>query len=299
MSPFKDAIAIVTGGTRGIGRGICEELGRRGAKVVVTGRNFKGAEAVASCIVAAGGRAEAVRVDVSREEDVQKVVDDTVASHGRLDYMFNNAGIAMRCEVQDMTFEHWHRIVDVNLMGVIYGTNAAYAQMVRQGAGHIVNMSSLSGLVGFPTATAYSTTKAAAVALSVSLRSEGAAFGVKVSVVCPGHLATGIFKQSIGGGAPDEGKDVEQNAGRMRMERAVNCLLGGVEKNRMVIVFPFKSRLKWWLNRLCPELLQLIGRRLARTFRKKSNRAARGAATDLGETFPEQADRQCRDESVL
>jgi hypothetical protein len=134
-NPFKDAIVIVTGSGSGIGRGICEELGRRGARVVVTGRNVEGVETVASGIVAAGGRAEAVRVDVSREEEVQKVIDDTVASHGRLDYMFNNAGIAMRCEVQDMTIAHWHRIVDVNLMGMIYGTNAAYAQMVRQGGG--------------------------------------------------------------------------------------------------------------------------------------------------------------------
>jgi NAD(P)-dependent dehydrogenase (short-subunit alcohol dehydrogenase family) len=271
MSLFKDGIAIVTGGAAGIGRGICEELGRRGAVVVVTDMNEDGAGVVAAGIVAAGGRAEAVRVDVSREEEVRKVIDDTVETHGRLDYIFNNAGFAMRCEVQDMTFEHWRRIIDVNLMGVIYGTNAAYAQMVRQGAGHIVNMSSVSGLTGFPTATAYSTTKAAAVALSVSLRAEGEALGVKVSVACPGYVNTDIFDESVKVNVTEgaaEGTGVEQRAERMGVEKAINTLLAGVEKNRQIIVFPFKARLMWWVNRLCPALLRSIARRVVGDFRK-------------------------------
>ncbi|MCK5556949.1 MAG: SDR family NAD(P)-dependent oxidoreductase, partial [Candidatus Hydrogenedentes bacterium] len=92
MDRFKDKVAIVTGGASGIGRALCEELGRRGAVVVVADINAEGAEQVASGIAASGGRARAAHLDVSRGEDVRKLVAETVSEHGRLDYMFNNAG---------------------------------------------------------------------------------------------------------------------------------------------------------------------------------------------------------------
>lgn len=119
MNPFENKVAIVTGGASGIGRALCEELSQRGAAIVVVADiNADGAQQVASSIVAAGGRAGEAHLDVSRADQVQGLVDDTVSEHGRLDYMFNNAGIAMCGEVRDMDLEHWQRIVDINLWGV-------------------------------------------------------------------------------------------------------------------------------------------------------------------------------------
>ena len=191
MDHFENKVAIVTGGASGIGRALCEELGHRGAAmVVVADINAEGAQQVASAITTAGGQARAAHLDVSRADDVQKLINETASEHGRLDFMFNNAGIALGGEVRDTGLEHWQRILDVNLWGVIYGTKAAYQVMVKQGFGHIVNTASLGGLIPEPMATAYATTKHAVVGLSTSLRAEAAELGVNVSVVCPGFVQT-------------------------------------------------------------------------------------------------------------
>ena len=145
---FQNQIAIVTGGASGIGRALCEELTRRGAVVAVADINYEGAQAVASAIAANGGRATAALLDVTRAENVERLVEDTVRTHGRLDYMFNNAGIGVAGEVRDLSLDHWRKCIDINLWGVIYGTTVAYAAMLRQGSGHIVNTASAAGLIG-------------------------------------------------------------------------------------------------------------------------------------------------------
>jgi NAD(P)-dependent dehydrogenase (short-subunit alcohol dehydrogenase family) len=191
--PFEGKVAIVTGGGSGIGEAVCWELARRGAHVVVADIDAEAAERVAKLI-----GAEARRVDVSTEADVQGLVVDTVAAHERLDYMFNNAGIGIGGDARDLTSEHWRRVLDVDLNGVLYGTLVAYKVMARQGYGHIVNTASAAGLLPHLLNAPYSTAKHAVVGLSRSLRLEGADLGVKVSVVCPGFVRTNICGRSSG-----------------------------------------------------------------------------------------------------
>ena len=150
MNPLQDRIAIVTGAASGIGRALVEEMGRRGAVVIGADLNGEQAKLVAGGIEKAGGRASAAVLDVSDAEAVKRLVEDTVRQHGRLDYLFNNAGIGIASRVQDMDLEDWNRILDVNLRGVIHGVYAAYPVMLRQGSGHIVNTASLAGLTPFP-----------------------------------------------------------------------------------------------------------------------------------------------------
>src|ERR1700693_5234198 len=126
---FHNSVAIVTGGASGIGRALCEELARRGAIAVVADIDYAGAQAVASAINAIGGRASAALLDVTRAADVARLVDDTARAPGRLDYMFNNAGIGVAGEVRDLSLDDWLKCIDINLWGVIYGTTAAYAAM--------------------------------------------------------------------------------------------------------------------------------------------------------------------------
>ena len=186
MDGFKDKVAIVTGGASGIGRELCRQLGGHGATVIVADINREGAEEAASSIAGSTpGRARGVFLDVTQAEGVRKLIQDTATEFGRLDYMFNNAGIASGGEMRDMDWEHWRRMLDINLMGVIYGARAAYSVMVEQGFGHIVNTASGAGLFPIANSTPYVTTKHGVVGLSRSLRAEGADLGVKVSVVCP------------------------------------------------------------------------------------------------------------------
>jgi NAD(P)-dependent dehydrogenase (short-subunit alcohol dehydrogenase family) len=260
---IENKVAIVTGGASGIGRALCEELGRRGAAVVILAdTDTERAEQAASAITTAGGRARAAYLDVSRAKDVQGLIDDTVSEHGRLDYMFNNAGIAIGGEVRDLALEHWQRILAVNLWGVIYGTIAAYQAMTRQGFGHIVNTASLGGLIPEPMATPYATAKHAVVGLSTSLRAEAADLGVKVSVVCPGFVQTRALDAAMYVGIRREDAIAEMSS--MRMMAATNCarvVLRGVERNKAIITDGALTRLLWWLHRLSPTILDPLLRK--------------------------------------
>ena len=270
MSVFESKIAIVTGGASGIGRALCEELARRGAgPVVVADIDEEGARQVASAIVAGGGRAEAIRVDVSRSEDVERLVDTAVSSYGRLDLMFNNAGVTMCGEVRDIDLALWHRMLDVNLWGVIHGTTAAYRVMVEQGFGHIVNTASLDGLTPMPMATPYTAAKHAVVGLSTALRLEAADLGVRVSVACPGAVESGILAAATYVGVEREEVVAEISSGFTVVDAAgcARAILRGVERNRAIIVDAAHNRAFWGLYRLCPSLYSALMREGARKIR--------------------------------
>lgn len=262
MNQTRADITIITGAGSGIGAALARELGRHGAHVVCADRAGDTVNAVAAEIVAAGGRATAVVVDVTDAAQVQRLVADTVAAHGRLDLMFNNAGISVAGEARDIDLEHWRRVLDVNLMGVVYGCDAAYKQMVTQpGGGHIVNIASLAGLIPFPTNVPYATSKHAVVGLSLSLRAEGEALGVKVSAVCPGFIQTNIFEAT-----PFVNVDRERALRNMPFTPlaatvAASAILRGVERNRALIVFPGYARFIWALHRICASWINPLHRK--------------------------------------
>ena len=132
-----------------------------------------------------GGGARAARVDVTDAASVQAAVDDVVHRAGRLDLMFNNAGITWAADTENLTLEHWNSIIDINIRGVVHGVVAAYPQMIRQGGGFIVNTASMAGLAAAGQITSYVMTKHAVVGLSLALRSEAAAHNIGVLAICP------------------------------------------------------------------------------------------------------------------
>jgi NAD(P)-dependent dehydrogenase (short-subunit alcohol dehydrogenase family) len=270
-----DKVAIVTGAGSGIGAAISLELASRGAHVIVADIDEDAAGRVAAAISAGGGQATPRCVDVSEEHDIARLVQDTASTHGRLDYQFNNAGIAIGGDARDLTTGHWRRVLEVDLLGVLYGTVAAYPIMARQGFGHIVNTSSGAGLVPTPLNAPYCTAKYGVVGLSLSLRLEGADLGVKVSVVCPGFVRTSIFDSAELVNMPRDG--AISQPGKIRMvepARAAEIILAGVARNRAVIAFPGYIRLAWRVTCLFPRVLD---RAVPRQIREaQSNRTVPG-----------------------
>ncbi len=259
---FKDKTAIVTGGASGIGQAICEQLGQRGAQVIVADINGTSAKEVAFRIAADGGQARAAQVDVRRYDDVLKLVNQTRSHAGRLDFMFNNAGATICGEVRDMEISHWKRMFDVNLWGVIHGTKAAYQVMLEQGFGHIVNTASLDGLMPMPMATPYTSAKHAVVGLSTAVRLEAAGLGVKVSVACPGAVKTGVLDAAEFVAVQREGAIDEMSAFKMMdADVCARAILRGVKRNQAIILDgAIHNLLFWWLYRISPNAYSALMR---------------------------------------
>jgi NAD(P)-dependent dehydrogenase (short-subunit alcohol dehydrogenase family) len=250
-------VAIVTGGGSGIGAALCRALAARGDVVVVADIDGASAQRVASEI---GATATAAKVDVRDAVSVQALVDDTVAAHGRLDLMVNNAGIGVGGDVLDLTVAHWDRIIDINLRGVVHGIHAAYPVMAQQRRGHIVNIGSVAGLTPPPYLTPYVATKHAVVGLSLALRGEAKVHNVGVTVVCPGWTDTPIL-DSTGPedlpkppSAPEGGvREAAEKMGKLYSPDALaQDIIRGVERNKAMVVTPRQARLLWRAMRIAP-----------------------------------------------
>ncbi|UCD84342.1 MAG: SDR family oxidoreductase [Deltaproteobacteria bacterium] len=267
MGIFADKVVIITGGASGIGRALAEELSRRLARLVLVDVNTKLLEEVTDSITKTGGRAKAVTTDVSDFEMVKRLVGDTVAEYGRLDYIFNNAGTAVGGEARDYSYDDWRRVIDVNLYGVVNGVAAAYPIMVKQGFGHIINTASLAGLIPAVGEISYTASKYGVVGLSNALRVEGADLGVKVSVVCPGIIETPIFS-TIKFVNCDREKMIRLMPKGIPPEKCARLILCGVERNKATIVVTTLAKFFWLVQRISPGLMLLIWRRGIRKMRE-------------------------------
>jgi meso-butanediol dehydrogenase/(S,S)-butanediol dehydrogenase/diacetyl reductase len=187
---------VITGAARGIGRGVAAALAREGAAVVAADINKDGAKAAAEAIRGDGGRALGVDCDVSVRASVRAAIDRAVEEFGRLDVMFNNAGISKTQRFLDVTEDDWERIMAVNGLGVLIGIQEAAEQFRRQGSGgKIVNTASIAGKEGFPLFPAYCASKFAVVGLTQSAARGLAEYGITVNAFCPGVVTTELWEQ--------------------------------------------------------------------------------------------------------
>jgi NAD(P)-dependent dehydrogenase (short-subunit alcohol dehydrogenase family) len=263
MTVFAGKVAIVTGGGSGIGAALVRALAARGSKIVIADID----EAAAKSVAAEFSEVTNVTLDVRDAGAVAELVNQVTAEHGQLDYMFNNAGIAVGGLVEEFTLEHWDRVIDVNLRGVVHGVHAAYPVMLRQGSGHIVNTASLAGLIPGPGLTPYDTVKHAVVGLSLSLRLEAAGRGVKVSAICPGFVDTPLLSRvNPDLPATSAGAEVSGRVGKLyRADLLAQDVMRGIERNRPLIVAPRSARAVWRLSRYAPGLsLRAIAKAVSR-----------------------------------
>ena len=194
---FENKIAIVTGGASGIGKSICFYLAKNGSQVIIADINNEKGRETEYLITSFGGLAKAVSVDVTKIQEIEWLINDTHKTYGRIDYLFNNAGMGINGEFQDMNPGHWKQIMEVNLWSVVYGCYYAYPIMIQQRSGQIINTASLAGLIPGGLSTSYTATKHAVVGFSLSLRAEAKQYGIKVNVLCPGYIRTNIQKAGI------------------------------------------------------------------------------------------------------
>lgn len=253
--------AFITGAGSGIGRALAQALVMRGVRVCLTDLNEQAAQRAA---LECGSLATAQALDVRDADAVRRSMEAFAAEHGRLDYVFNNAGMGIGGETHEIPLAAWQRIVDINIHGVLHGVLAAYPILLRQGFGHIVNTASLAGLGPAPLLTPYALTKHAVVGLSTSLRIEAAARGVRVSVLCPSAIETPILDAQnpaefhIPWG-PDLRRFLTALAGPpYPVERCAAQALDAVDRNVGVIVLPGRARLAWRLGRLWPALVERV-----------------------------------------
>ncbi len=261
-------VAIITGAAGGIGKALAAEMARQGCSLVLADVDESLLETTATELRSAGGSVVARAVDVRDAEQVKTLVDDAYRDLGRIDFLFNNAGINVCAEIADTSLDDWNRLIDVNLRGVIHGVHAVYPIMRAQGFGHIVNTSSAAGLIPAAAEGAYAATKHAVVGLSSTLRVEAEAHGVRISVVCPGLVDTPILKstkyvkldpQAIVAASPQ--KPIEP-------KKAAELILRGVRRNDFYIILTATVHALWRVNRFAPRTSLRLHRMAIDRFRK-------------------------------
>jgi len=186
-------VAIVTGGTKGLGYGIVMALAYYGAKVVITSRHQDDCDKVAKEVVEMGGEAIGIKTDVQVKAELDNLVVKTVEKYGKLDIMVNNAGVAITKPILDMDEVDYNTVLDSNLRSVYYGSAAAAKQMINQGnGGRIINMASMGGLVGTKNISTYGASKAAVLNLTKGMAIEFGKYNITVNSVCPGYVKTAL-----------------------------------------------------------------------------------------------------------
>jgi len=195
MLNLDNQVAIITGGGRGIGKAAAMALARGGLRIVVAARTASEIEAVANEIQTMGGEALAIQTDVSKEEDVQRMVQKTVEAYGRVDILVNNAAVNIRPKsIVDLTLEEWNWLMGINLTGVFLCSKYVLRHMMNQQSGKIVNVSSIGGRRGGKGRTPYRPSKAALINLTECIAAEAKEYNVNVNTVCPGATVTRMIR---------------------------------------------------------------------------------------------------------
>jgi NAD(P)-dependent dehydrogenase (short-subunit alcohol dehydrogenase family) len=267
VKSFENKVAAITGAGSGIGRALAIELGRRKCNLALSDVNEQGLRETVEQVRGLGVDVTSQKVDVADREAVHAWADQVVDEQGKANLIFNNAGVALASTVEGMSYGDFEWLMDVNFWGVVYGTKAFLPHLKASGDGHIINLSSVFGLAGIPSQSAYNSAKFAVRGFTECLRQEldMMSYGVSASSVHPGGIKTGIARSSrIDRSIRDLG--ISDTDTRERFEKtfitgadkAARVILDGVLRNRRRILIGPDARVFDWVVRLLPSTYQRI-----------------------------------------
>lgn len=249
-------VIIVTGAASGMGFALANAYAQQGDIVIACDINQT---ALDNCAQKAGNNYQPTQLDVTDHQAWENLVESTVNQYGKIDIVYNNAGIMSSGSFEDLSIESWQAMININLMGVIYGSRACYKAMQKQGFGTIVNISSTAGVTPVLYSSSYAATKHAVVGFSNSLQLEAKSFGINIVVVMPGLVDTNIFDSALDGGDKSSKAMSEQvPVKKIPASVAANYIITGVEKGQSQVVFPFINRLIIFLYRLFPKTMSAL-----------------------------------------
>jgi NAD(P)-dependent dehydrogenase (short-subunit alcohol dehydrogenase family) len=248
--------AVVTGAASGLGRALCLELAKRGAKVLVSDIDSTGAEETAHAVEQAGGQALVQRCDVVKADEVEALAALADSQFGGSDLIANNAGVGVGGPVGAVALRDWEWVVGINLWGVIYGCHAFVPRFKRQGSGHVLNIASVAGLVSAPEMAPYNVTKAGVVSLSETLFGELAPLGIGVTVVCPSFFASAIVDRSRFSGADASMTNAAKTmmaSSKVQAPDVAARALACCERDKLYCVPMADAQWGWRMKRLAPQ----------------------------------------------
>jgi NAD(P)-dependent dehydrogenase (short-subunit alcohol dehydrogenase family) len=247
--------AVVTGAGSGLGRALALDLAKRGASLVVSDINMSSAEETAELLRQQQASAEVIQCDVTDREAVFALVDETEKRLGGIDFIANNAGVAVGGPFDEISIEDWRWAVDINLWGVIYGCQAAVAKMKAQGHGYILNVASAAGLLATPSMSAYNVTKAGVVSLSETLFAEYRSEGIRVGVLCPTFFRTNIVEAGRGAATAKEDAQIIRWMERSKVQApdVAKAAIDSVRDGKLYVQPMRDGRMAWRLKRTSPQ----------------------------------------------
>jgi NAD(P)-dependent dehydrogenase (short-subunit alcohol dehydrogenase family) len=247
--------AVITGAGSGLGRALALDLAERGASLVVSDIDSSSADETAALVRKQGTRAEVIPCNVTKRDAVFGLIEETERRLGGIDFLANNAGVAVGGPFDEISIEDWRWAVDINLWGVIYGCQAAVPKMKAQGHGYILNVASAAGLLSPPAMSAYNVTKAGVVSLSETLYAEYKGAGIRVTALCPTFFRTNIV--SSGRGATTEKDDAQiirwMERSKVQAPDVAKAAIDAVRDGKLYVQPMRDGRMAWRLKRTHPQ----------------------------------------------
>jgi short-subunit dehydrogenase len=248
---MKDKVVIVTGGTSGIGKAIALAFVKKGARVVISGRNPESLRETEAELRKIHQDVLAIQADVSVENDCVRLINETLNRFGSIDILINNAGISMRALFSELDLDVLRKLMDTNFWGTVYCTKYAMKPLLKS-KGTIVGISSIAGIKGLPARTGYSASKFAMNGFLEALRIENLKTGVHVLICCPGFTASNIRNTALAKDGKAQGESPRDEGKMMQPEEVADALINAIEKRKRTLVLTRQGKMTHWVNKFFP-----------------------------------------------